>query len=85
MGTDPSADSGAKTDRGGTMPPSLGRDWHEGDKSKRVQSVAYIKLCLMGRDITNRKVQFRLNHYKNAPFVCVFKLSQTNVMRSTPA
>ena len=54
MGTDPSADSGAKTDRGGTMPPSLGRDWHEGDKSKRVQSVAYI---------TNRKVHFRLNHY----------------------
>ena len=54
MGTDTSADSGAKTDRGGTMPPSLGRDWQQCDKSKRVQSVAYI---------TNRKVHFRLNHY----------------------
>lgn len=33
VGTDPSADSGAKTEWGGTMPPSTIRDWHPCDKS----------------------------------------------------
>ncbi len=33
LGTDPSADSGAKTEWGGTTPPSAIRDWHSSDKS----------------------------------------------------
>ena len=39
MGTDPSADSGAKTEGGGTMPPCLRlRDWHQCAKSILVRS-----------------------------------------------
>jgi hypothetical protein len=33
VGTDPSADPGAKTEWGGTMPPSAIRDWHQSGKS----------------------------------------------------
>ncbi len=35
--TDLSADSGAKTEWGGTMPPSSIRDWQESDKSAGAQ------------------------------------------------
>jgi hypothetical protein len=34
VGTDLSADPGAKTEWGGTMPPSAIRDWHECAKSQ---------------------------------------------------
>jgi len=32
LGSNPSADPGANTEWGGTTPPSLIRDWHQGDK-----------------------------------------------------
>jgi len=50
VGTDPSADSGAKTEWGGTMPPSSIRDWHQGAKSTSILSAAYAAIPKLTSD-----------------------------------
>jgi hypothetical protein len=50
VGTDPSAVSGAKTEWGGTMPPSAIRDWHQCAKSTGKLPVAYAAIPRLTTD-----------------------------------